>query len=111
MTEVYQTSFASFGRKSYSEWQAFSRNIRERARVTRNQIIDRMQETAQLAGLDPQMAGLHAHNAMCGFETGHPWHECDYSLVRKVLWLEQRSFEPERLASRIIDRAWKEVTR
>lgn len=96
---------------TFQQWQEFSRNIRDRAQACRNLILDDMRRTARAAGLDPNIAGLHAHNAMCSFRTGNPWKECDYSLVRRTLWLEQRSFEPERLASRIIDRAWESVKR
>ena len=110
-SETYQTSLAlgEYRRYSFAEWQRFAGNLKERAKTCRNQIIDRMRETALQAGLDPQIAGLHAHNAMCSFHSGHPWPECDYSLVRRVLWLEEQSFVPERLAARIIERAWQRV--
>jgi len=71
--------------------------LRQRADQLSRTIVDRARLVARQAGLDPNMPFLHAHNAMCGLEFGRPWKGVDYSLCRKVLWLEQRSFRPHRL--------------
>ena len=63
-------------------------------------IVARARRVARQAGLDPSMPFLHAHNALVSFHYGHPWPEVDYDLVRKVRWLEDRSWRPYRLLER-----------
>ena len=95
----------------FSQFQQFSRVVHERADRISRMIVDRARAEAARAGLDPSMPFLHAHNAVVSFDGGRPWPEVDYKLARRVLWLERRSWEPGRLAERIIDRAWKAVVR
>jgi hypothetical protein len=78
--------------------------IRAHADRTAKMIITCARETSSQAGLDPQLLGIHPHNAMCAFEAGQPWPEVNYSLCRKVLWLIEKSYEPTRLLSRMYDR-------
>ena len=95
----------------FAKWQAFSAQVRQHVKNTESMIDRDLRKTALKAGLDPQIASLHAHNALCGLNTGHPWHECDYSLVRRVLWLEQRGFRVSRLGDRIVNRAYRTLAR
>ena len=59
----------------------------------------RIRKVARQAGLDPDYHP-HAHNAMCSYNQGRPWPGVDYSLVRKVLWLQSHQFD----AYRVLDR-------
>jgi hypothetical protein len=91
------------------EWQEKSRAASERARSVAASIIDRARETARLAGLDGSMPFLHAHNALCGLHYGQPWSGVDYSLARKVLWLEEQSWKPGRLADAYSRRIYEKI--
>jgi len=93
----------------FSEWQTFSRDVHARAERVSRMIVDRARETARQAGLDPTMPFLHAHNALVGAYYGKPWPEVDYSKARLVKRLEEASWEPCRIADRVIDRAFRTV--
>lgn len=81
MTYDYPTWCAKYHRlKDIADRVAASR--RERARVL-----------CAAAGLDPELLGIHPHNAMCGFERGQPWAGVDYDLVRRCLHLLRTQFE------------------
>jgi hypothetical protein len=72
----------------------------DRATAVRNAIVERARKLAADAGLDPSCPFHHAHNAWCAAEMGRPWSGVDYAVVRKLRWLEQRSFVPHRIVSR-----------
>lgn len=65
------------------------RALEGRADRYREMVQARIRQTALEAGIDPSMYTLHANNAMCSFNSGHPWPGVNYSLVRKVRWLER----------------------
>lgn len=94
---------------TFTEYQQFSRNIHARAERAKNMILAEARATCKAAGLSPQYLGIHPHNAMCSYREGKPWPGVNYKLVRRTMWLCERSFEPGRLASRIIDKAWKKM--
>lgn len=94
---------------TFQEWQATYTALRQRTDRLSAAYVARARQVAAAAGLDPQICFLHAHNAMCSREYGRPWPEVNYSLCRKVLWLERKSWEPSRLLTRISDRLWKRV--
>lgn len=96
---------------TFEQWQQAAQQIDRRAHNLTQLIIADARRTAKQAGLDPQMPFLHAHNALCGLEYGHPWPEVNYSLARKVLWLEKKSWEPHRLADKITSRMWDRITK
>ena len=93
---------------TFAEWQARYADLRTRAERLNRAITDRARKTAREAGLDPSIAFLHAHNAMCSKDS-HPWTGVNYRLVRKVLYLERLSWEPNRIVSRVSDRLWRRV--
>lgn len=93
-----------------TEWQAFARDIKARADRIDRMIVERARRVAAEAGLDPAIAFLHAHNALVSAHYGQPWPGIDYSLARKVRWLERQSWEPGRIADRIVVRAFQRVT-
>jgi hypothetical protein len=72
---------------------AYAANVRKRARKL----------TAE-AGLDPNLLGIHPHNAMCSYRAGHPWPNVDYRKVRKVLWLSERQWAAQRALDALYSR-------
>lgn len=98
-------------RMTFDEYQQLSRTVH--ARVDRIvAMIDRqLRDTGHLAGLGRQCPAHLAHNALCGLHYGKPWSEVNYPLARKVLWLQERSFEPSRIADRILSRAIQRTIR
>lgn len=72
----------------------------DRATAVRNAIVERARQLGEQAGFGRDMPFLMAHNAMCAADAGKPWRGTDYRLVRRILWLEQRSFLPHRILSR-----------
>lgn len=93
------------------EWQTLSRSLYARADALTSQIVSRARNVAYQAGLDPSCPFLHAHNALVSREYGKPWPEVDYDKARLVLHLEQKSFEPHRIADRVSARAFQTVIR
>jgi hypothetical protein len=51
------------------------------------------------AGVDPEYIP-HARNAMISYKQGRPWPNVDYSLVRRILWLDSKRCEPYDVLSR-----------
>lgn len=68
------------------------RAMKERADRIANMIRDRARETCAAAGLDPNLLGIHPHNAMVSLHYGKPWPEVNYSLCRKTLWLLEKQW-------------------
>jgi hypothetical protein len=95
----------------FAAWQQVARRVREMAERTERMMDSDARRTAGMAGLDPNMPYLHAHNAMCGLNSGKPWAEVDYSLARRVLWLEEKQFHVGRLAERVICRAYNQFSK
>lgn len=60
---------------------------------------------AKEAGLDPNLLGIHPHNAMVCYNAGRPWQGVDYDKVKEVVRLLDREWE----ANRIVDRWDKRV--
>lgn len=96
---------------TFTQWQQQAQALHQRANRLSKAIVADARATARQAGLSPEMPFLHAHNALCGLHYGKPWAEVDYSLARKVLWLEKKSWEPSRLVERILRRSWEQVER
>jgi hypothetical protein len=88
-------------RPTWAEWVAQYRRMREIADRYNRAVVARMRSIARAAGLDQQIPGAQAHNAMCCLYDGRPWRGVDYSLVRKVLWLER---DVEWRAHRVVER-------
>jgi len=92
---------------TFQEWQGFAQSVNARANRVEAMILEDARRTCRAAGLDSNLLGIHPHNAMASFNSGHPWPEVNYSLCRKTLWLIEKSFEPHRIADRVIARAWQ----
>ena len=95
---------------TFKEWQDFAGKVNGIASRTSRAITNRARQACGDAGLDRSLLGIHPHNAMVSFRAGDPWKGIDYSKVRLCEYLIRKSWEPGRMASRIIDRAWKRVT-
>ena len=68
---------------TFHEWQALAQRLHARADIVTRQILADARRTCKASGLDPDLLGIHPHNAMCGLEYDHPWPDVDYSLVRR----------------------------
>src|SRR5215831_17653825 len=100
----------SVDRLTLDEWNARYGVMRELADRYRGAVVGRMRATAAAAGLDPAYPAMHAHNAMCGLENGQAWHEVDYSLVRRVLWLDRDvQWRASDVLNRWVERTWPAV--
>lgn len=84
---------------SLSDWKAQYARVAAIAERVANMRRDRARAACKAAGLDPELLGIHPHNAMVSFNSGKPWREIDYSLVRKTLWLIEQSYLPSRLVT------------
>lgn len=93
----------------FQDWQQFSRSVHERAERIRRMILYRARTACREAGLDPDLLGIHPHNAMLDYQAGRPWRGVDYSKCRLALRLTDLAFEPGRIADRLSSRAWKKV--
>ena len=65
--------------------------------------LQRIREVARQAGLDPDYHP-HAHNAMVAYNQGRPWPNADYSLVRKVLWMQDHLYDAYKILGRYCKR-------
>lgn len=61
------------------------------------------------AGLDPDLLGIHPHNAMCSYEAGKPWPGINYSKVRLCLRIQRSMWDSSRIVERFYARAIKEM--
>jgi hypothetical protein len=93
------------------EWQTEAVGLRARAQRLSARMVAEARELAGQAGLDPTAPFHHAHNALVAAEVGHPWPEVNYSLARRIRWLQGRSFIPGQLVDSIIRRHWARVPR
>src|SRR5262245_55797320 len=100
----------SVDRLTIREWNARYAVMRELAERYRGAVVARMRATAKAAGLDPAYPAMHAHNAMCGLHACRPWRKVDYSLVRKVLWLDRDvQWRASDVLNRWVERTWPTV--
>jgi len=69
----------------YEEWREKYSKMRDMAERILTMRIERARRVCRDAGLDPGLLGIHPHNAMMSFKSGHPWPEANYSKVRLCL--------------------------
>jgi len=93
---------------TFTEYQAFARNVRERAEQVAQSIRSRaIAVSAARLGPTDGTCFLMAHNWK-----GQSWMSADQDdAARLILHLERQSWEPHRIADRVIDRAWRKVGR
>ena len=85
---------------THAEYLEKYRQLKERANKIENSVRNRMKKLCKESGLDPDLLGIHPHNAMVSYNAGHPWKGINYSLVRKIQWLEREKLFQ---ASRIVE--------
>ena len=95
--------------QDFAEWQRFAGENRARAARVRSLIVERARSIARDAGLSSEAPFHFAHNASVSAHYGRPWSGVDYSAVRRLLWLEKRSWEPGRIADRVNGRAYRRL--
>ena len=101
MSTVLQSEArANPGPRSHAEWCRRYRRLKDAADRICQARNNRARKVCKAAGLDPDLLGLHPHNAMCAYNAGQPWPEVNYSLVRKCLWLLDRQWEGHRIVDR-----------
>lgn len=94
----------------FEDFKLRAHAIRDRADKLNASVLDEARRLSVQAGLDPNLLGIHPHNAMCAYEAGKPWPGVDYALVRRIEWLlKEKQWEPVRLADRIVSRMLKQV--
>jgi hypothetical protein len=91
---------------TFADYQKYSRNLRERSHRLAQTILDRAREIGeQELGSGRDMAFLAAHNWL-----GQAWMTpAQNQAARTILYLERRSYEPSRLADKIVANAWRRL--
>lgn len=69
------------------ETQSIYGKLDKRVREYEELVLKRARQLCKEAGLDPNLLGIHPHNAMVSLHYGKPWPNVDYKKVRKVEWL------------------------
>jgi hypothetical protein len=96
---------------TFIEWRTQYSAMKQRADRVSSMINDRARKACADAGLDPELLGIHPHNAMVSYEYGNPWLGVDYHFVRLSLHLQKKQFEPYRLVEQWNNRVWPTVKR
>lgn len=80
-------------------------SLMRRADKVSAMIVTRQRKLSAAAGLNPMLLGIHPHNAMVSFQSGQPWRNVDYSLVRQILWLQrEKEFKAHSLVNSLYRR-------
>ncbi len=85
---------------SLTEWRVRYSRLRDMADRIAKMRNDRARALCAAAGLDPNLLGIHPHNAMCDFRAGYPWREVNYSLCRACIRVLRSEFEPYDVVTR-----------
>ena len=75
-------------------------DMSRRAERIQEMIRERAKTACHEAGLDPNLLGIHPHNAMCAYRAGKPWKGVNYSKCRLAIYLSGKAFEPVRVVER-----------
>lgn len=89
---------------SSSEWKNKYRAYRSIADSIYKSRITRAREVCRQAGLDPELLGIHPHNAMIAYELGTPWQDVDYHYVRLCIRLLESASEGHHIVDRWLSR-------
>jgi hypothetical protein len=79
-------------------------DLRKRCERIARMRNNRARQLCREAGLDPNLLGIHPHNAMCSFHDGKPWPEVNYSKCRATIWMLKREFEPMHVLDKLYKR-------
>lgn len=84
----------------FEEWRRRYRKLQDIADRVAAYRTKRARKACADAGLDPNLLGIHPHNAMVSLEYGKPWPGIDYSKVRLCLRIQRQTFEGSRIVER-----------
>jgi hypothetical protein len=98
---------ANYGTMTFHEYQEFSRNLRARAESLSQRLREQARDIGERElGSGRDMAFMAAHNWQ-----GQRWMSVAQNrAARLILWLQEKSFQPGRMADRILSRAWAQVS-
>lgn len=91
---------------SLDEWKETYLKLDDLRNQWQRVINDQARKLSADAGLDPNLLGVHPHNAMVAYNAGNPWPNVDYDRVKMVQKLLEIQFD----TSRCIEK-WDCVTR
>lgn len=84
------------------------KEIRQYADLFRARVQDEARQLSFVAGLNPKNLWTDPQNALRSLESGRPWADVDYRIVRKVDWLlKERQHQAHRIAAIVITRLLK----
>lgn len=89
---------------THTEWKLRYRLYRSIADSIYVSRIERAREACRLAGLDPNLLGIHPHNAMCAYTQGQSWQDVNYHYVRLCLRMLKSATEGHRIVDRWLNR-------
>lgn len=84
---------------SHSEWVKRYQTRKGLANHIANRRNNRARRLCTESGLDPNLLGIHPHNAMVAMEAGHPWEGVDYDLVKACQDELRNEFDPHKAVS------------
>lgn len=91
------------------EWQATAQKLRDHADKVAAEYREHARELCQEAGLDPNLLGIHPHNALCGLASGEPWPNVDYNKVKLCKWYLDNMWLASRAADELTSELYKTI--
>lgn len=89
--------------KSNTTFEQFTSQLR-RMQAIADRVIDMRRNRAKKlcleAGLDPNLLGIHPHNAMCSYHNGKPWPNVNYSKVRACIRVMNSAWDANKLVNK-----------
>lgn len=84
---------------TYTEWQLAYNNLKTAAKLMEEVFHVLAKKICADSGLDPNLLGIHPHNAMIAFEAGNPWKEVDYNRVQAVQHLLAHEYDASKMVA------------
>lgn len=81
------------------EWKEGYNRLKSHAEAMARIFNDLARKISADAGLDPNLLGIHPHNAMCGLAYGNPWREVDYNRCQAIVDLLAHEFDAHRMVA------------
>lgn len=95
-----------------SEWREAIKTLKQRVEKLERRYTLQAQKLCKEAGLDPNLLGIHPHNAMVSYEEGKPWKNIDYKKVKKCLYiLNVLRWRPYNLYRSLSEKLYKKINR
>ena len=91
--------------KSFQQWEQFSKDVHAIASRVSSSLDIEARKLGEVHGFGYHSCYHHAHNWLLGnFLTQE-----QVKAAKRILYLQDKSWEPYRIASRIVERAFKRV--